>query len=182
MYTTKEKKFLLYFERFTSCVSCCNTHQKNPWSTLNTCEDLPLQEFLAFIIRLPDSWYLYTLILDFNTSAGTSLPGGPVVKNPSCNADDSGSIPGQGAKTPHASLKPSLGVAATEPTPWKSVCLNERYHMKQQRSHKIQCSQIKNIRKKYHCCITTYHSLIYWINVFFPKAFWRKNYLGPIRN
>ena len=154
---------------------------------MNTCEDLPLQEFLAFIMRLPDSWHLYTLILDFNISAGTSLPGGPVVKNPSCNAGDSGSIPGWGAKIQHASLKLSLRVATAEPTPWKSMCLNERYHMKQQRPHKIQCSQtnkqtISIYIYKYYCCMTTYHSLMYWTNVFFPKAFWRKNCLGPIRN
>ena len=29
-------------------------------------------------------------------------PGGPVVKNPSCNAGDSGSIPGWGTKIPDA--------------------------------------------------------------------------------
>ena len=30
------------------------------------------------------------------------FPGGPVVKSPPANAEDSGSIPGQGAKIPHA--------------------------------------------------------------------------------
>ena len=30
---------------------------------------------------------------------GEGLPGGPVVKNPPCNAGDVGSIPGQGTKT-----------------------------------------------------------------------------------
>ena len=30
------------------------------------------------------------------------FPGGPVVKNPSCNAGDAGSIPGRGTKIPHA--------------------------------------------------------------------------------
>ena len=28
------------------------------------------------------------------------FPGGPVVKNPSCNAGDMGSVPGQGTKIP----------------------------------------------------------------------------------
>ena len=28
--------------------------------------------------------------------------GGPVVQNPACNAEDMGSIPGQGTKIPHA--------------------------------------------------------------------------------
>ena len=31
------------------------------------------------------------------------FPGGPVVKNPTSNAGDVGSIPGRGAKIPHAS-------------------------------------------------------------------------------
>ena len=30
------------------------------------------------------------------------LPGGPGVKNPPCNAGDTGLIPGQGTKIPHA--------------------------------------------------------------------------------
>ena len=30
------------------------------------------------------------------------FPGGPVVKNPPCNAGDAGSIPGQGTKIPYA--------------------------------------------------------------------------------
>ena len=34
------------------------------------------------------------------------FPGGPVVKNPLCNAEDVGLIPGQGTKIPH------VGVAA----------------------------------------------------------------------
>ena len=36
------------------------------------------------------------------------LPGGPVVKNPPCNARDMSSIPGQGTKTPHATVQLSL--------------------------------------------------------------------------
>ena len=30
------------------------------------------------------------------------LPGGPVIKNPPSNAEDAGSIPGQGTKIPYA--------------------------------------------------------------------------------
>ena len=30
------------------------------------------------------------------------FPGGPVVKNPPCNARDAGSVPGWGTKMPHA--------------------------------------------------------------------------------
>ena len=32
------------------------------------------------------------------------LPGGPVVKNPTCNAEDVGLIPGQRTKIPHVRL------------------------------------------------------------------------------
>ena len=30
------------------------------------------------------------------------FPGGPIIKNPPCNAGDAGSTPGQGARIPHA--------------------------------------------------------------------------------
>ena len=43
------------------------------------------------------------------------IPGGPVVKNPSCNAGDSGSIPGQGTKNPHAMGQLSPRATTTEP-------------------------------------------------------------------
>ena len=36
--------------------------------------------------------------------------GGPVVKNPPCNAGDAGSIPGRGTKVPHAVEQLSLHV------------------------------------------------------------------------
>ena len=44
------------------------------------------------------------------------LPGGPVVKNPSCNAGDTGSSPGQGTKIPHVVGQLSPRAATTEPT------------------------------------------------------------------
>ena len=47
---------------------------------------------------------------------GQVFPGGPVVKNPPCNAGDVGSIPGQGTKIPHAEKQPSLSNATTEPS------------------------------------------------------------------
>ena len=42
------------------------------------------------------------------------FPGGPVVKNPPCNAEDSGSIPDQGTKIPHTAEKLSSWDATTE--------------------------------------------------------------------
>ena len=42
------------------------------------------------------------------------FPGGPVVKNPPSNAGDAGSIPGRGAKIPHATGQLSLCTATTE--------------------------------------------------------------------
>ena len=52
------------------------------------------------------------------------LPGGPVVKNPSCNAEDAGSIPGQGNKIPHAAGQLSPCATTREP-----VCCNYRAHV-----------------------------------------------------
>ena len=44
------------------------------------------------------------------------FPGGPVVKNPPCNAGDTGSIPGGGTKIPHAVGQLSLRATTTELT------------------------------------------------------------------
>ena len=41
--------------------------------------------------------------------------GGPVLKNPLCNAGDMGSIPGEGTKIPHATERLSPGTATTKP-------------------------------------------------------------------
>ena len=43
------------------------------------------------------------------------FPGGPVVKNPSCNAEDAGLIPGRGTKIPHAEGQLSPCAATREP-------------------------------------------------------------------
>ena len=53
-------------------------------------------------------WVLKTLhaknlrVALFKKQALRDYPGSPVVKNPSSNAGDVGSIPGQGTKIPHA--------------------------------------------------------------------------------
>ena len=39
---------------------------------------------------------------EVETSQPRDFPGGPVVKNPSCSAEDAGLIPGQGTKIPRA--------------------------------------------------------------------------------
>ena len=45
------------------------------------------------------------------------IPGGPMVKNPPCNAADTGSIPDGGTKIPHAmrcsKTKPNQGLEIT---------------------------------------------------------------------
>ena len=43
------------------------------------------------------------------------FPGSPVVKNPTCNAGDAGSIPDQGTKIPHDMEQQSPHATATEP-------------------------------------------------------------------
>ena len=45
-----------------------------------------------------------------------NFPGGPVVKNPPCNAGDAGSISGRGTKIPHAAGKLSPRATTTELT------------------------------------------------------------------
>ena len=45
---------------------------------------------------------------------GRGFPGGPVVKNPPCNAGDMGLIPGQGTKIPHAAEQLSLSATPRE--------------------------------------------------------------------
>ena len=56
------------------------------------------------------------------------FPGGPVVKNPPSNVGDMGSIPGQGAKIPHA-----MGQLSPHATTREPVCCNERSCMPQLR-------------------------------------------------
>ena len=58
---------------------------------------------------------------------------GPVVKNPPCNAGDVGLIPGWGTKIPHATEQLSPYVITRE-----SVQCNERAHMIQWRSYRLQ--------------------------------------------
>ena len=50
-----------------------------------------------------------------NNSHG-DIPGGPVVKNPPCNAGDTGWIPCRGTKIPHTTEQLCLCTRLTEPT------------------------------------------------------------------
>ena len=50
-----------------------------------------------------------------NKNVMRDFPGGPVVKNPPCNAGDAGSIPGQRTEIPEAERQLSLWAAATVP-------------------------------------------------------------------
>ena len=52
------------------------------------------------------------------------FPGGPVVRNLSCNAGDAGSIPGRGTKIPHAT-----GQLSSHATTRETVYHNYRAHM-----------------------------------------------------
>ena len=51
------------------------------------------------------------------------FPGGPVVKNPTCNAGDARLIPGWGTKVPHATRQLSPHTTTTEP-----ACRDYRAH------------------------------------------------------
>ena len=75
----------------------------------------------------------------FNKTDSRDFPGGPVVKNPPCNAGDAGSITGQGIKVPHATGNQSLCTTTRE----KPSQRNDRSHNKEPRdAAKTQCSQI----------------------------------------
>ena len=50
----------------------------------------------------------HELNLEKQAEVGRDFPGGPVDKNPPSNAGNSGSIPGQGTKIPHATALLSL--------------------------------------------------------------------------
>ena len=55
--------------------------------------------------------------MEKNEKECNHFPGGPVVvKNPPGNAQDLGSIPGQGGKIPHATEQLSPCATATEPS------------------------------------------------------------------
>ena len=58
---------------------------------------------------LPIAWRWLTFVVTSESQepVDRDFPGGPVVKNPPCNAGDAGSIPGQGTKTPQA-LQPKI--------------------------------------------------------------------------
>ena len=94
------------------------------------------------------------------------FPGGPVVKNLPCNAGDTGSIPGQGTKIPHALGKLSQHAAITETACLEPMLWNKRSHHNETPTHckkewlplittreslrpatKTQCSQKKEIQE-----------------------------------
>ena len=61
-----------------------------------------------------------TVLQGFTRKGHLDFPGGPVVKNLSCNEGDAGSIPGQGTKIPHAVGQLSPRAAMKDP-----ACRNE---------------------------------------------------------
>ena len=78
---------------------------------------------INFARCVTEIYSLSKTILDFflkKTGVG-DFPSGPVVKNLSSNAADTGSIPGWGTKIPHTSGQLSLSATITEHT-----CLYQR--------------------------------------------------------
>ena len=66
---------------------------------------------------------------------GGDFPGGPVVKNLPSNEGDTGSIPVQGNKSPHAMMQlESLHAATTEPLRSRALELRQSARTPQQRS------------------------------------------------
>ena len=60
-------------------------------------------------------WEVHLPITEIRLFRG--FPGGPVVKNPPPSAGDTGSIPVQGNKAPHATGQLSPSASTTEPVP-----------------------------------------------------------------
>ena len=52
-------------------------------------------------------------LVPLSRESSKDFPGGPVIKNPPCDAEDTGSAPGRGTKIPHATeqLSKPLGPA-----------------------------------------------------------------------
>ena len=59
-------------------------------------------------------WLTFVVTSESQEPVDRDFPGGPVVKNPPCNAGDVGSIPGLGTKTLHSVERLSLFTATTE--------------------------------------------------------------------
>ena len=73
------------------------------------------------------------------------FPGGPVVKNPPCNAGDMSLIPGEGTKILHAAEKLSSLAATTEPCTATRESLFMRHHKDPAWQTKTWCNQINEI-------------------------------------
>ena len=71
-------------------------------------------------------WHVHSFLLKWTPR---DFPGGPVVKNLPCNAEDVSSTPGQGTKISHAEEQLSLCETTRE-----SACCNERSWRMQRRS------------------------------------------------
>ena len=70
-----------------------------------------------------------TLVADTEyKNMARDFPGGPVVKNPPPNAENTGLIPGRGTKIPHASGQLSPRAATTEHVShsWREACALQR--------------------------------------------------------
>ena len=84
------------------------------------------------------------------------LPGGPVVKNPPCNAEDVGLIPGWGTKIPHAAEQLSLSATITEawvlcsPHATTRVCASQQKTPMMQRSCMPQLRPDTAKERKFH--------------------------------
>ena len=84
---------------------------------------------LGNILQDIESVLLKTVcIMKYKEQHRRDFPGGPMVKNPPCNARDVGSILGQRIKIPH-----SMKQLSPRATTRHSVCHKERSHVTQQR-------------------------------------------------
>ena len=75
------------------------------------------------------------------------FPGSPMVKNPPCNAEDSGLIPDQGTKIPQAAGQLSPRAKTTEPIHCNESILHDTTKIPRATT-KTQRSQISKLKKQ----------------------------------
>ena len=89
-----------------------------------------------FAIQLKLTQYCTSTIFQLKEGGkggGGNFPCSPVVKNAPCNAEDLGSIPGRGTKTPHASEPLGPPASMTEAGVLRSPCATTRESVHWQR-------------------------------------------------
>ena len=121
----------------TCCYFWLPTHPYNAWVDPHTWPLLPCGILFSWMLSICPSLLISSLenmeIFLMSEETELDFPGGTVVKNLPGNAGDTGSIPGQETKIPHAAEQLSLSDNYWAHT-LKSACYNQRAHKLQPES------------------------------------------------